>query len=602
MRFFPVASLTLLIAAFSASTAQAGFDCSASAGRITVLGKTVEPVAVSGPGDCTAESKSLTGSAAGVPAPFSAGTLLAATQVYSAQKTVLAGGGLTDLAIATPQLPIDLSRVPADVLDTIKGAIGTVNLSAVKSAIPVLPTNLDTSLPTSLKTDYVLGQLDSLTGVLLVTPLLVDQANARNAATNAANLATNTANAAINAANAAINTLRTSIPDTVTIDDSVLRGLLDGARLPSLDILRVRAAMANASGSCEGDKAVVNGWSDVAGIRVLGQDLVLDQVLDLARTLTNSVDPDKLALTTAALGLTKEQSDLIAAQAAGTLNTVLSTANATLQTALAGLDEIRIPLGVADIRIARGAQTRSGDSITQEALTATVSVAGQTLLDAVIGRAQASAEGVDCAEPVTDPQTPTGATLGCSTRSLVLVDVLERAGRVKLFGFADPAQAGKKVAIVFNATGRIVAHARINKDGRFDTTAPLPPASIRDTNAARYMATLGDDESINLKLRRRMVLTSMTSSNGRVTIAGRVVRPLSSPLRSITLTRRVSCTKEKVVTRFKPRSDGTFRVTVRAPKGVGTAVYRMTTLVPSSATGTGLFETYTLPRAVDIDR
>ncbi|HUS22444.1 MAG TPA: hypothetical protein VMZ66_10585 [Aeromicrobium sp.] len=594
MHLLRVAFLTLLTVAFSASSAQAGFDCSASGGRITALGKTVEPVAVGSPGDCTAATKSLSGAAAGLPLS----TIVATTAVYPAQKAVLSGGGITDLVIGTPTLPIDLTKVPADLLGAIRGAISTVDLSAVKSQIPVLPTNLVTNLPTNLPTDLILNPLDPA----LDTLPEVLAAEAFNAAENARNRLLNAENTATNTANATANALRSSIPDSVAIDTTVITALLEAARLPSLDILRVRSAMASAVGSCQTGRAAVDSWADVAGISVLGQDVSLDQVLNLVRTLTNNIDPAQIVLSTTALGLSPEQSDLITKTAPGALTTLLDSVNSTLQTALAGMGEVKIPLGVADIRIAKGAQVRSGDSVTQQALTVLIAVAGQKVFEAVVGEATASATGVDCAAPVTDPQTSSGAMFGCSTRSLVLVDVLERAGRVKLFGFADPAQAGKKVAIVFNATGRTVAHARVGKDGRFDTTAPLPPAGLRDSNAARYMATFGRDESINLKLRRRMVLDSMTSRNGRVTIAGRVLPPFGEPVRTITLTRRVSCTEEKVVTRFKPDSDGRFRVTVRAPKGVGAAVYRMTTKVRFSAAGSALFETYTLPRSVELRR
>ena len=50
-------------------------------------------------------------------------------------------------------------------------------------------------------------------------------------------------------------------------------------------------------------------------------------------------------------------------------------------------------------------------------------------------------------------------------------------------------------------------------------------------------------------------------------ITGRVVRPLTTPVATIRLVRRVSCHKVVLVKRFKPRADGTFTVTVRAPKG-----------------------------------
>ncbi|MCW2989498.1 MAG: hypothetical protein JWM73_92, partial [Solirubrobacterales bacterium] len=44
------------------------------------------------------------------------------------------------------------------------------------------------------------------------------------------------------------------------------------------------------------------------------------------------------------------------------------------------------------------------------------------------------------------------------------------------------------------------------------------------------------------------------------------------------------------------------RITVTAPKGLGTAVYRMTTEVRNSPAGHAMFKTYTLPRAVELSR
>jgi hypothetical protein len=272
-----------------------------------------------------------------------------------------------------------------------------------------------------------------------------------------------------------------------------------------------------------------------------------------------------------------------------------------------------------------GVQTKQGDSLVQEALRVAVSVAGQTVAQGVLGEARVAAADGDCVVPSggtagsttelgrgvvevpgfganVDTRTPEGALLACSTRRLVLVDVLERGRRVRLTGVADPALAGRTVKIVFAATGRVAARAEIDEDGGFAATAPLPPRSIRSSNRARYTAVLGDERSSNLKLQRRMVVDSMTADGRRVTIAGRVLPPLGRPLARITLTRRVSCTKEVVEKRFRPDADGSFRVTVTAPRGLGAAVYRMTTHVRYSATGTGTFKTYTLPRAVDLAR
>jgi hypothetical protein len=541
VRVAPFVGLTLAIALIGASSAQAGFGCSASAGRLSVLGAVnVEPVTAGGSGDCPGETNSLSGPAAGLPAPLSVGALVAATQVYSAQKAVMASGGIADLAVkALPTLPITLPQVT--VPDALKHI--TVDLSTVKSAIPVLPD------PTNL----------------------------------------------------GLNDVRNSIPASVSVDISAaLNALLPDGKLPNVELLHVRGAMAYAVGSCQGGSPAVSGQSQVAGISVLGTDVLgdtVDRVVSLIDTA--SLDPSKVNPGSLNLGLPAAAVSLINSVAPA--KTALDAATAAAVAAYHALPAVKVlDPTVAQIKVTPGQQARSGDSITQQALNVTVTIAGQKIVDAVIGEAQASAAGVDCSLPVTDPETPTGATLQCSTRKLVLVDVLERAGRVKLFGVADPALVGKTVSIVFQASHSVVAHARVAKDGSFDTTAALPRSSVRDTNSARYTAVLGKERSINLKLRRRMVIRSMTAHKGRVTIVGRVLPPLGKPVRAITLSRRVSCKDEKVVTRFKPHSDGRFRITVKAPKGAGTAVYRMTTQVRNSPRGHAFFNTYTLPRAVDL--
>ncbi|MFL5847132.1 MAG: hypothetical protein ACJ762_20835 [Solirubrobacteraceae bacterium] len=721
-----IALVALAAAGASASTAQAAsFKCSASAGRISVLGHATEPVTANTAGTaCAGDNKTLTGPAAGFTGPLTLGALLASTEVFPAQKSVVATGGVADLKVAAlPGLPITLPQVA--VPDAARAALANalkvdVDLAPVKALIPVLdtslPTNLVTNLVTTLQTDLVenlpvnlptnlpvnlptnlpTNLLLDLLNPLLDTPLKVLAANDANAATNAANtltnsanaatnaantltnaanLATNTANAALNAANlatnaanlatnaantltnaanlatntanAALNAVRAAIPNSVAVDRSgALDGLL-GALLPStpglpnLDLLKVQGALAYAAGACKNGTASVAGSSSVTGLNVLGADLSADTVIDQVRTLINSlsIDPSNLALPTvdlSALGLTQPQLDLINSIPLGVagdaLTQALQTARTAIDTALDGIDTIQVlPATVAQIKVTPGARLQDATSVTQQALKVLVTIAGQQVLDAVIGEAKASSAGVDCDDPVTDPAkigdgdkstgggstsggstgsgdssnqpaTPEEAALQCSDRRIVLVDVLERGNRVVLNGVAATSYAGKTVDIVFNATGDVVAHAKIAHDGSFDTTAPLPPERLRDTNDARYQAIVGKEESINLKLRRRMIVTSMTSDNGKVTIAGRVLPPLGKPLQAVTLRRRTSCKTEQVVTRFRPGSDGRFRITVKAPKGVGTAVYRMTTKVRVSAQGTGMFDTYTLPRAVDLDR
>ncbi|MFL5847133.1 MAG: hypothetical protein ACJ762_20840 [Solirubrobacteraceae bacterium] len=535
MRVSPVVCLTLLIAALSASSAQAGFNCSASAGRITVLGQKVEPVtANAGATECAGADATLTGPAAGLPAPFTASAVVASTTFVPAQKSIVAQGGIADIKVAAlPTLPIALP--PVTVPDALKTV--SVDISALKT---------------------------------LLNPLNIIPAVS-------------------------------ALPSTVTLDASAaVNALLPDGKLPTVDLLRVKGAMAYAAGSCQGGAASVAGSSSVAGINVWGTDLPVGELIDKTLTLidTASIDPSQANLAAINLGVLGQ------APISTLINTVpggQAALVAALQSALDALPNLKVlDPTVAQVKVVPGLRAQDATHVTQQALNITVTIAGQTLVDAVIGEAKASSENVDCADPIADPATPSGATLQCSTRKLVLVDVLERNHRVKLNGVADPSLAGKTVSIVFNATGKVVAYAKVGRTGAFRTSAALPPRNLRDTNDARYMATLGKEESINLKLRRRMIVKSMTSKNGKVTISGRVLPPLGKPLQAITLSRRVSCKDEKVVTRFKPRRNGTFRITVKAPKGLGTAVYRMTTRVRNSAHGSGMFETYTLPRAVDL--
>ena len=155
-----------------------------------------------------------------------------------------------------------------------------------------------------------------------------------------------------------------------------------------------------------------------------------------------------------------------------------------------------------------------------------VSLLGQSIADAVLGEARVSNASVACQQVAASQ-----LALQCTTRKLVLIDVLERGGRVSLLGAADKSLIGRTVNIFFAVGGRRVASAVVQPDGFFRATAPLPPRSVRFTNLARYQARIGAERSLNLKLHRRMLVTSISSSGGNVTIKGRVIKPLAAPVR-----------------------------------------------------------------------
>ena len=191
------------------------------------------------------------------------------------------------------------------------------------------------------------------------------------------------------------------------------------------------------------------------------------------------------------------------------------------------------------------------------------------------------------------------AVLQCTTRRLVLVDVVARGGNVELIGAADPSLAGQTVSIVFAGTGKVVAKAVVARDGSYHTTAPLPPRSIRSTSRARYQATIGSERSPMLKLVRRVTVTSISAAGGRVTIAGRIIPPLGRPVQPVSVRQRLTCSTSKVVGTFKPRANGSFRVSISVA-GTDEAVFTLVSKVRKNTRNPKLFRTASLPRPVKL--
>jgi hypothetical protein len=382
--------------------------------------------------------------------------------------------------------------------------------------------------------------------------------------------------------------------------------------LLSADVLQ-----ANAGVTCNAGTASFTGSSTVAGLSVLGESISADAIVNTVAPLINArtISISDLLRTNLVQVFQGTVTDPTGLSAIGgpLLNQVL----AAIAAPLAAIPPITLPASLADIQVHPGEQLADGSSLTQRALHVAVSLVGQPILDAVLGEAKVSADAGAC--PVAAPVAPQGAVvrpaakpvagqsvadqlLQCSDRKLVLVDVLKEGDHVKLLGAANRDYVGKRVAIRLRRGVRVVAHATVKKDGSFETTAPLPSAAVMashtQSNTLRYRAEIGKELSLPLKLQRRLVVNSLTSKDGRVTIKGRVVRPLTTPLSTIRLVRRVSCHKVVLVKRFKPRSDGTFSVTVKAPAGQSAAVYRLATYVREKPSNPRKYPTFTLPRGV----
>jgi len=366
-----------------------------------------------------------------------------------------------------------------------------------------------------------------------------------------------------------------TVPGFGTID---LNPAIQALAAPSGDLVSIRSLDARVTGQCASGGALLTGTWSIAGLTVLGVPIATDRAVE--RTLTidsRSIDPSNIDPAT------------ILPPGAN-----LAAFSAALQPVLDALPNIAIPEALARLQVTPGQQVRGSNRLTQRALSISLAIAGQSVFDFVAGEATVGAAGVGCGEA-----TATQA-LRCTTRRLVLIDVVRHKGRVRLLGAADRRLAGRRVSIRSLHTGRRVARPRVGKDGLFRATAKLPPAAVRGTNRARYQARMGNERSLALKLARRLRIISITPKGRKVVVRGRISQPLADPIQRITVTRRVSCGRVEVVKRFKPRKNGGFRVTLSGAKTRQVATFRFRTLVRFREGNPKLFRTFTLPQYVDI--
>jgi hypothetical protein len=388
------------------------------------------------------------------------------------------------------------------------------------------------------------------------------------------------------------------LPTSITVD--IAAAVRELVRLPNADVLRIESASALAGASCVAGRPVTAGRRTVTGVTVLGNAIDPDGFGERPIVDTQMIDLSRIA------DLTQVKLPVIDGLTGGLPPLVLAQVTPIVLSAIRALPPIALPIDLLRVAVKPGTQTRTTDGLTQTALEVRIAALGQNVVDLVLGEAKVGTAGVDCAPPAgapvpkAGPATVARAALACTTRRLVLTDVVRRGSRVRITGVADKRFVGRFVTLKFEADGTTAGRALVSPDGTFATTAALPARRLRSGNRARYQAVLGREKSLNLKLERRMYVDRLTSQGGRVTVVGRVTRPLATRRQIITLTRRVSCTENEVVARFRGKADGTFSVTVDAPTGQTAAVYRLGTKVRKTRTNPKLFPTFTLPCGVDL--
>ena len=192
------------------------------------------------------------------------------------------------------------------------------------------------------------------------------------------------------------------------------------------------------------------------------------------------------------------------------------------------------------------------------------------------------------------------STLGCSGRQLSLNDVYIHAGKVLATGSAAKSLVGKKVKLLFNE-GKTVATTTVTANGEFKTTAPLPPANIREAVSTRYTAEIGKLKSLHLKLTRRLQLEPPKATGHTVTLTGQVTLPLTKPAAPILVEQQLECGKSTIAARITPPASGRFHITITVPANAKAAVYQLKSSVAANthATTHG-FTTYSLPLPITL--
>ena len=201
--------------------------------------------------------------------------------------------------------------------------------------------------------------------------------------------------------------------------------------------------------------------------------------------------------------------------------------------------------------------------------------------------------------PIPPSRVDANATLlACAKSAIAITDISQRSGRVRILGVTKPQNAGRQIRIAFANAANFVATAIVAADGSFRATAPLPARSVRNTDRARYRATLDGQRTPWLKLTRRLVLSGLHLLESDLDIGGRLTGLLVKGAR-IVVTSQSSCgSPPKVIGHITVDSDGTFSRVIALPETVTGFVVRLTAVV-RSANG-NRSTTYSVARPIQV--
>ena len=157
----------------------------------------------------------------------------------------------------------------------------------------------------------------------------------------------------------------------------------------------------------------------------------------------------------------------------------------------------------------------------------------------------------------------------------------------------------RRSSFLFGTKNKQVATATVSANGEFTTTAPLPPAKLRESVDTRYTAAIGKLRSLGLKLTRRLLLESPKATGTTVTLSGQVTLPLTKPIAPVIVEQQLECGKTTIAKTFIPPTSGRFRIVLTVPANAKAAIYRLKSEVAANAHATRHgFATFSLPLPV----
>lgn len=504
------AAAAALVGALAAASPAAAYTCSASAVSGTVLGQTVEPVVAGGASGCENDSATLSA----LPAPL-AGLAGAHTQLVG---------------------PADDPREQkagsmASVENLQVGALRSLPLDLPEVQIPAGLGALEVPLPASL----------SLLG----------------------------------------------LPSKITVDAlPAVEALVPVRSLPDVPLAAVRSLRSVVGAQCLDGLPNLAGQALVDGLRGLGEDLPVDQATERVVTLLDE------------LTIPLSRADVGKIVLPGGLSFDNPLTGAALRTAVEGvlgaLPPVVVPGLDGTVKITPAEQIRTDGAIEQRALRMTISAAGQQVADLVMGIARVATDALSCGRAAVAPQVlgahgiaeeapsqapvppgiapATQLAVSCMDSRVGLINIRDKGDHVWVIGAADKRLVGRKVRIVSAWNGRTVKTTWVRESGYFKTRAPMPREGIRFSNDTRYVAKVAGEVSNALKLHREMRWTKIEKTGRRVTLHGRIFAPLDKG-EPINIRQYVNCDERKIVAKAHPRPDGTFTVTVTAPKNMNAVSY-----------------------------